>query len=52
MSQFYITEQINQDLQQDTDSGSKHDCFSLTMYPALLNTFSDETEVAGMQRYF
>jgi len=35
-----------------TFSGSKHDLFSFTIYPATLKALSEGTDVAGMQRYF
>jgi len=35
-----------------TDSGNKHACFSLIMYPAPLKALSEGTDVAGIQRYF
>ena len=35
-----------------TFSGSKHDLFSFTIYPAMPKALSEGTYVAGMQRYF
>ena len=35
-----------------TSCGRRHACFSVTMWPAMLNTLSHGTDVAGIAKYF